>query len=249
MTWITIIKPTARRFSFGVLVIAGVVATVGCGQNASQTSPVTNSGGTAASISHAAASVSGTATAISQATATGGGGSVEPPKNRASGGASTACPTQGEGGDNLPPLCAPPPSPVKAATVSDPATPTPTPPPSPCHDLSVESVSPSKGAEIGGDIVTIKGTGFSAGEQVYFGSEPAKAVTVESDTEIAATTPPGPASGGPVEIDMTMDCSAFAYHLYTDVSFTYETPSPTPTTPTVTPSPVSPDAFPAGHLS
>jgi hypothetical protein len=124
------------------------------------------------------------------------------------------CPTQGVGGDTLAPPCAspasastgpngitgppagsgpPPPPPVPSASLgiappvapsSTPTTPPPSPPP------QVTAVSPASGAGSGGDSVTITGSGFTGATEVDFGA--ARAVmTVDSDTEITATSPPG----------------------------------------------------------
>ncbi len=54
----------------------------------------------------------------------------------------------------------------------------------------VTSVSPASGAGAGGDAVTITGSGFTGATVVYFGGSRA-AMTVVSDTEITATSPPG----------------------------------------------------------
>jgi hypothetical protein len=70
------------------------------------------------------------------------------------------------------------------------------------------SVDPTGGPLAGGTEITITGTGFEepgAGTTtVTVGGEPATGVSVESDTEIKATTPQG-AAPGPVSIVVTND--------------------------------------------
>jgi hypothetical protein len=53
----------------------------------------------------------------------------------------------------------------------------------------VTLVSPPFGPVSGGTVVTITGKNFSQASEVKFGSTPAAAMTVDSDTEITATTP------------------------------------------------------------
>lgn len=50
------------------------------------------------------------------------------------------------------------------------------------------SLSPIGGSTAGGTVVTLTGSGFRQGAEVIFGSTPATAVTVVSDTELTATT-------------------------------------------------------------
>ena len=54
----------------------------------------------------------------------------------------------------------------------------------------VTAISPASGSALGGDIVTITGSGFTSATAVDFGSVSAR-MTVDSDTEITATSPPG----------------------------------------------------------
>jgi hypothetical protein len=56
---------------------------------------------------------------------------------------------------------------------------------------AVLEVSPSDGPSAGGTIVTITGTGFSAGEAVNFGTSPATNVSGVNATTITAESPPG----------------------------------------------------------
>jgi hypothetical protein len=62
---------------------------------------------------------------------------------------------------------------------------------------AISSVSPTSGPTAGGTVVTLTGTGFQAGDTVTFGSAVA-ASTVDSATQITATTPPG--SFGAVDV-------------------------------------------------
>ncbi|HEX3109718.1 MAG TPA: IPT/TIG domain-containing protein, partial [Thermoanaerobaculia bacterium] len=55
--------------------------------------------------------------------------------------------------------------------------------------VTVKSVKPTAGSAAGGDVITIKGTGFLAGATVTFGGVAATNVTVDSSTKIFATTP------------------------------------------------------------
>jgi hypothetical protein len=56
---------------------------------------------------------------------------------------------------------------------------------------TITGINPGKGPATGGTIVTITGTGFSGSVSVQFGTTPAPAVTVNSSTQITATSPPG----------------------------------------------------------
>jgi hypothetical protein len=56
---------------------------------------------------------------------------------------------------------------------------------------TVTGVSPNSGPTAGGTTVAITGTGFTGASQVSFGSAPAANFTVNSDTSITATAPPG----------------------------------------------------------
>ena len=56
-------------------------------------------------------------------------------------------------------------------------------------------VSPPSGSIAGGDVVTLTGKNLSGASAVEFGSTPAASFTVDSDTEITATTPRGARPG------------------------------------------------------
>lgn len=65
----------------------------------------------------------------------------------------------------------------------------------------VTLVAPPTGTMDGGTAVTITGSGFTGATSVTFGGTPATAVTVDSDTQISATTPAHAA--GPVDVAVT----------------------------------------------
>jgi hypothetical protein len=56
---------------------------------------------------------------------------------------------------------------------------------------AVSAISPSSGAEAGGDQVTITGSGFTGATGVGFGATGAAGMNVDSDTQITATSPQG----------------------------------------------------------
>jgi uncharacterized delta-60 repeat protein len=72
----------------------------------------------------------------------------------------------------------------------------PPPPPAP----TVASVSPASGSTAGGTIVTITGTGFSGATAATFGGTNATSYTVDSATQITATTPARAAGAVSVEV-------------------------------------------------
>ncbi len=81
-------------------------------------------------------------------------------------------------------------------------TPTPTPTPAPGSSLPVVSyVSPSSGPVTGGTTVTVVGTGLLGATSVEFGLSAATSYSVDSATEITATSPAEPA--GPVYVAVT----------------------------------------------
>ncbi len=61
--------------------------------------------------------------------------------------------------------------------------------------LSITSVDPNQGPATAKTEVTILGTGFTDGTQVFFGDIPSIKVLRESDTVLLATTPPWPKEG------------------------------------------------------
>jgi IPT/TIG domain/PASTA domain len=54
---------------------------------------------------------------------------------------------------------------------------------------TVTAISPAKGSVTGGTVVTVTGADFTSASAVKFGTEPAAAFKVESDSEIVATAP------------------------------------------------------------
>ena len=88
---------------------------------------------------------------------------------------------------------------------------------------TVTNVSPNSGPVVGGTAVTINGTGFVAGSSVAFGTHPAAAVTIVSNTTITAVSPAATAPG-------TVDVTVTAPGAGTSISsvgdhFTYELPA------------------------
>ena len=88
---------------------------------------------------------------------------------------------------------------------------------------SVSAVSPNSGPVAGGTTVTISGSGFIAGSSVAFGTHPAAAVTIVSNTTITAVSPAATAPG-------TVDVTVTAPGAGTSISsvgdhFTYELPA------------------------
>jgi hypothetical protein len=65
---------------------------------------------------------------------------------------------------------------------------------------AVTALSPGSGPSVSGATVTITGTGFTGTTGVNFGSTPAAAFSVDSDTSISATTPAG---SGTVDVTVT----------------------------------------------
>ncbi len=99
----------------------------------------------------------------------------------------SSCPTQGVGGDSLAAPCAATASSNGSGpSISGPVTPSTT-----VVGPSVFGVSPNSGAESGGTVVSISGTGFTGATQVDFGDISAKDFAVGSDTSITATSPAG----------------------------------------------------------
>jgi IPT/TIG domain len=71
-----------------------------------------------------------------------------------------------------------------------------------CATPVVTSVSPTSGAETGGDEVTINGRGFTGAAEVDFGNTKSATMTVDSNTRITATSPAG---AGTVHITVVKD--------------------------------------------
>jgi len=71
----------------------------------------------------------------------------------------------------------------------------------------VTAVSPTSGVAGGGTTVTVTGTGFTGATSVRFGASNASAMTVDSDTQITATSPAG---SGTVDVTVVMPAGASA---------------------------------------
>jgi hypothetical protein len=82
----------------------------------------------------------------------------------------------------------------------------------------VTSVSPGTGSEAGGDLVTITGTGFGIGLDVFFGGSPAQSVTIDSVGELIATSPPRV----PGIAAITVSCAGMTFRPSPAVEFTYQ---------------------------
>lgn len=68
-------------------------------------------------------------------------------------------------------------------------------------DPAITGLAPTEGPTAGGTVVTITGSGFTAATDVAFGATSATSFTVDSDTQITATTPAGTA--GLVDVSVT----------------------------------------------
>jgi IPT/TIG domain len=87
----------------------------------------------------------------------------------------------------------------------------------PATPPSITSISPTSGPATGGTVVTVTGVSLTNATGVNFGGVPGTAFSVDSDTQVTVTTPPG--SGGVVNVtvvtpdgDVTLS-SAFTYVL------------------------------------
>lgn len=99
---------------------------------------------------------------------------------------------------------------------------------------TVTGLDTSSGPVTGGTTVTIDGTGFTGAAQVEFGSAPASSFTVESDTQILATTPSETSGTVDVYVGTPAGVSAQSsadQYTYTEVPvvFTLDTPQTTAT--------------------
>lgn len=61
--------------------------------------------------------------------------------------------------------------------------------------VRITSISPIAGALAGGIVVTLTGSGFNSGAEVYFGNNPSPEVTVLSSTKVQAKVPPASQAG------------------------------------------------------
>jgi len=72
--------------------------------------------------------------------------------------------------------------------------------------LTVQSVSPNHGSTVGGEVVTVSGTGFQAGAAVLFGGTAGTTVSVVNATMLTVTTPARCA--GPVSVTVSSGSAA-----------------------------------------
>ena len=97
---------------------------------------------------------------------------------------------------------------------------------------TVTGINPTSGPASGGTSVTITGTGFNGASGVAFGSTPASNFTINSDTQIMATSPVGSLSGA-VDVIVTTPNGTSATS--NADQFTYLTPISLPTVTSISP--------------
>ncbi len=97
---------------------------------------------------------------------------------------------------------------------------------------TVTGINPTSGPASGGSSVTITGTGFNGATGVAFGSTAASNFTVNSDTQIRATSPAANLSGA-VDVMVTTPNGTSA--ISSADQFTYLTPALLPTVTSITP--------------
>jgi YVTN family beta-propeller protein len=68
----------------------------------------------------------------------------------------------------------------------------------------ISSITPNSGSFSGAETVTINGSGFLTGSQVYFGSQQSTNVTVLSSTQVIAQSPPSSPSNTTPVVDVTV---------------------------------------------
>jgi hypothetical protein len=100
---------------------------------------------------------------------------------------------------------------------------------------TVTGVSPNSGPTAGGNPVTITGTGFTGASKVSFGTIPAANFTVNSDTSITVTAPPGLAR----TIDVTVTTLGSTSDGSAADEYTYLAPACTTTVTGTNPTPLS----------
>lgn len=82
----------------------------------------------------------------------------------------------------------------------------------------ITSISPSSGSISGGTSVTVSGHDFSGATAVRFGSVPASSITVNSDTQLTAVSPPASAPG---PVDLRVSTGGGTTPVVAADSFTY----------------------------
>ena len=75
----------------------------------------------------------------------------------------------------------------------------------------VGRITPDKGPVAGGEEVTITGSGFTVDSAVTFGTAAATSVTVDSDSQIRAVSPPGSAGAADVTVTTAAGTSRATY--------------------------------------
>jgi IPT/TIG domain len=85
--------------------------------------------------------------------------------------------------------------------------------------VSVTGISPASGTTAGGTTVTITGNGFTGATGVHFGTAAATGVTIDSRTQITATSPPGTGT-----VDITVITPAGTSAVTTADQYTYFIP-------------------------
>ncbi len=101
-------------------------------------------------------------------------------------------------------------------TVTEPA------PARPAGVPAVTGVEPGRGPAAGGTSATVTGTGFTEGAVVFFGPNPATAVTRDSETQLSITAP----AGTPGEVDVQVKTSAGTSATSAAAKYTYEEAAP-----------------------
>jgi IPT/TIG domain-containing protein len=82
----------------------------------------------------------------------------------------------------------------------------------------VAAISPKSGGVAGGTTVTVTGSGFTSATSVQFGGNDASSMTLVSDTQITATSPPGAAG----TVDVTVMTPAGTSAISLADKFTYQ---------------------------
>jgi hypothetical protein len=82
----------------------------------------------------------------------------------------------------------------------------------------VTAISPKSGGVAGGTTVTVTGSGFTSAISVQFGGADASSMTLVSDTQITATSPPGAAG----TVDVTVMTPAGTSAISLADKFTYQ---------------------------